>query len=111
MQTIPVDGFVVVSTPQDLAIIDAKRCINMIRKLNLNIVGIVENYSGDMFGEGAGRQLAQEIDAPFLGSMSLRASYRDTSQPTVLVDDAVNAEYAAMADQLRDSLKALGREA
>jgi hypothetical protein len=43
--------------------------------------------------------------------MSLRASYRDTSQPTVLVDDAVNAEYAAMADQLRDSLKALGREA
>ena len=111
MQTIPVDGFVVVSTPQDLAIIDAKRCINMIRKLNLNVVGIVENYSGDIFGEGAGRQLATDIDAPFLGSMSLNSSYRDTSRPTVLVDDSVSDEYASVADELRRSLKAHGREA
>ena len=111
MQTIPVDGFVVVSTPQDLAIVDAKRCINMIRKLNLNIVGIVENYAGDIFGAGAGRALADDIDAPFLGSMSLRSSYRDTSRPTVLLDDAVNAEYAAIAQELRSSLKALGRAA
>ena len=111
MQTLPMDGFVVVSTPQDLAIIDAKRCINMIRKLNLNIVGIVENYSGDIFGEGAGLKLAEDIDAPFLGSMSLRGSYRDTSKPTVLVDETVTAEYAGVADQLRSSLKALGREA
>ena len=111
MQTIPVDGFVVVSTPQDLAIIDAKRCINMIRKLNLNIAGIVENYSGEIFGAGAGRSLADDIDAPFLGSMSLRGSYRDTSRPTVLLDNAVHAEYAAVADQLRASLKALGKEA
>ena len=111
MQTLPMDGFVVVSTPQDLAIIDAKRCINMIRKLNLNVVGIVENYSGDIFGEGAGRQLAEDIDAPFLGSMSLRGSYRDTSQPTVLVDETVGQEYAAVADELRSSLKSFGREA
>ena len=104
MQTVPVDGFIVVSTPQDLAIIDAKRCINMIRKLNLNVVGVVENYSGDVFGEGAGRQLAEDIDAPFLGSMSLRGSYRDTSRPTVLVDDTVGEEYAAVADELRSSL-------
>ena len=111
MQTIPVDGFVVVSTPQDLAIIDAKRCINMIRKLNLNIAGIVENYSGEIFGSGAGRDLANDIDAPFLGSMSLRSSYRDTTRPTVLLDATVSAEYAAVADQLRTSLKALGKEA
>ena len=111
MQTIPVDGFVVVSTPQDLAIIDAKRCINMIRKLNLNIAGIVENYSGEIFGSGAGRDLANDIDAPFLGSMSLRSSYRDTTRPTVLLDNTVSAEYAAVANQLRASLKALGKEA
>ncbi len=111
MQTLPMDGFVVVSTPQDLAIIDAKRCINMIRKLNLNVVGIVENYAGDIFGEGAGRQLAEDIDAPFLGSMSLNSSYRDTSRPTVLVDDTVSGEYASVADELRRSLKAFGREA
>jgi len=111
MQTLPMDGFIVVSTPQDLAIIDAKRCINMIRKLNLNVVGVVENYCGDIFGEGAGRKLADDIDAPFLGSMSLRPSYRDTSQPTVLVDSTVGAEYATVADQLRGSLKAHGLEA
>ena len=58
----------------------------MIRKLNLNVVGVVENYCGEIFGEGAGKQLADDIDAPFLGSMSLRPSYRDTSRPTVLVD-------------------------
>ena len=111
MQTLPMDGFVVVSTPQDLAIIDAKRCINMIRKLNLNVVGIVENYAGDIFGQGAGRELAEDIDAPFLGSMSLSPSYRDTSRPTVLVDDTVSGEYASVADELRRSLKAHGREA
>ena len=111
MQTLPMDGFVVVSTPQDLAIIDAKRCINMIRKLNLNVVGIVENYAGDIFGQGAGRELAEDIDAPFLGSMSLSPSYRDTSKPTVLVDDTVSGEYASVADELRRSLKAHGREA
>lgn len=110
MQTLPMDGFIVVSTPQDLAIIDARRCINMIRKLNLKVVGVVENYSGDIFGEGAGRQLADDIDAPFLGSMSLRGSYRDTSRPTVLVDETVGGEYAAVADELRRSLKAHGLE-
>ena len=111
MQTLPMDGFIVVSTPQELAIIDAKRCINMIRKLNLNVVGVVENYCGEIFGEGAGRQLAEDIDAPFLGSMSLRPSYRDTGQPTVLVDSTVGEEYAGVANQLRSSLKAHGLEA
>jgi ATP-binding protein involved in chromosome partitioning len=111
MQTLPVDGFIVVSTPQDLAIVDAKRCINMIRKLNLNVVGVVENYSGDIFGEGAGRRLAEDIEAPFLGAMNLRSAYRDTSQPTVLVDESVMSEYAEVVEQLRNNLKALGREA
>ncbi len=111
MQTIPLDGFVVVSTPQELATIDAKRCINMIRKLNLNVLGIVENYTGEIFGEGAGRKLAQEIEAPFLGGLALRSSYRDTSNPTALADPEVGKEYAGLADAVRKSLKELGREA
>ena len=111
MQTIPLDGFVVVSTPQELATIDAKRCINMIRKLNLNVLGIVENYTGEIFGEGAGRKLAQEIEAPFLGGLALRSSYRDTSSPTALADPEVGKEYAGLADAVRKSLKELGREA
>ena len=111
MQTVPMDGFVVVTTPQELANMDAKRCINMIRKLNLNVLGVVENYTGEMFGEGAGKKLAKDVDAPFLGSMALRASYRDTSRPTVLVDPAVGQEYRQVAKAVKDSLKELGREA
>ena len=111
MQTIPLDGFVVVSTPQELATIDAKRCINMIRKLNLNVLGIVENYTGEIFGEGAGKKLAQDIDAPFLGALALRSSYRDNSSPTALADPEVGQEYANLAHGVRKSLKEMGRDA
>jgi ATP-binding protein involved in chromosome partitioning len=111
MQTLPMDGFVVVSTPQELANIDARRCINMIRKLNLNVLGVVENYSGEIFGEGAGLSLAHEVDAPFLGSMALRASYRDSSKPTVLADKDVGLEYTHLATGMRKSLKEFGRDA
>ena len=111
MQTLPMDGFVVVSTPQVLATIDAKRCINMIRKLNLNVLGIVENYTGDIFGEGAGKTLAKDIDAPFLGGMALRSSYRDTSSPTALADPEVGQEYANLVDGVKKSLQELGLDA
>ena len=111
MQTLPMDGFVVVSTPQELANIDAKRCINMIRKLNLNVLGVVENYSGEIFGEGGGKNLASEVDTPFLGSMALRGSYRDSSKPTALADPDVGEEYANIAEFMRKSLKEFGRAA
>ena len=111
MQTIPMDGFVVVSTPQQLANVDAKRCINMIRKLNLNIVGVVENYTGEVFGQGGGEEMAREVDAPFLGRMALRSSYRDADKPTVLLDDEVAVEYGSIATAMKTSLSALGREA
>ena len=111
MQTLPMDGFLVVSTPQELANIDAKRCINMIRKLNLNVLGVVENYTGEVFGEGAGKKLAKEVDAPFLGSMALRSSYRETAKPTALLDPDVGQEYARILDGLKKSLREMGREA
>jgi ATP-binding protein involved in chromosome partitioning len=111
MQTVPLDGFLVVSTPQELANVDAKRCINMIRKLNLNVLGVVENYSGEIFGEGAGRELAEEIHAPFLGNIALRSTYRDSSSPTVLLDPLVGEEYEHIVSLVKSSLKELGREA
>ena len=103
------DGFVVVSTPQELANLDAKRCINMIRKLNLNVLGIVENYTGEIFGEGTSKQLAEDVNAPFLGSLALRSSYRDNSKPTCLLDTDVAAEYKTICSQLEESLKEFGR--
>jgi ATP-binding protein involved in chromosome partitioning len=111
MQTLPMDGFLVVSTPQLLANVDAKRCINMIRKLNLNVLGVVENYTGEIFGEGAGKDLAREVDAPFLGTLALRASYRDTSKPTALLDRLVGEEYAQVVEGVKRRLQELGREA
>ncbi len=109
MQTLPMDGFVVVSTPQELANIDAKRCINMIRKLNLNILGVVENYTGEVFGQGAGKKLAEQVGAPFLGNLALRSSYRDSSKPTSLLDEEVADEYARLAEGVEKSLQELGR--
>ena len=100
----------VVSTPQELANMDAKRCINMIRKLNLNILGVVENYTGEVFGEGGGSKMAKEVDAPFLGTLALRSAYRDSSKPTVLLDQEVSREYTHLVKGLEKSLAELGRE-
>ena len=111
MQNLPMDGFVVVSTPQDLANLDAKRCINMIRKLNLNVLGVVENYTGEIFGEGGGKNLANEVDAPFLGDLNLRSIYRDTSKPTALLDKSVKDEFISVATEMKKSLKEFGSEA
>ena len=58
MQTLNLDGFIIVTTPQELAVLDAKRSINMIKKMNLNVYGIVENLSGGVFGSGGGQSLA-----------------------------------------------------
>jgi ATP-binding protein involved in chromosome partitioning len=93
MQVLTMDGFVVVTTPQPLAGMDAKRSINMIKKLNVEVLGIVENFTGEIFGSGAGQELADDLSLPFLGTIELRSDYKDQSMPTVLAHDAVSAEY------------------
>ena len=107
MQVLAMDGFVVVTTPQSLAALDAKRSINMIRKLNVEVLGVVENYTGEVFGSGAGRELADSMDLPFLGEVALRPDYRDDSQPTALASPEVAAEYDAIWEGLRARLSAL----
>ena len=104
MQTLPLDGFIIVATPQELAKIDAKRSINMIHKMNLPALGIVENLSGDIFGQGAGEDLAREMNLPFLGRLSLRSSYQDTSKPTVLLDPEVQKEYRLVIKNIQLAL-------
>ncbi len=105
MQTLTLDGFVVVTTPQELAKIDAMRSINMIRKLKVNVLGVVENFSGSIFGSGAGEDLAKEMDIPFLGRFELREDYRDTSKPTVLNSKAVRSEYQQVAERAINELE------
>ena len=64
-----------VSTPQSLSILDAKKSLNMAKKLNINIVGLVENMSGEIFGRGQLPKVAKELNIPYLGSIELHKSY------------------------------------
>jgi ATP-binding protein involved in chromosome partitioning len=105
MQVLQMDGFVAVTTPQSLAVLDAKRSINMVKKLQVETLGVVENYTGDIFGSGAGRQLADEMGLTFLGQLALRSDYQDDSQPTVLASAAVKAEYDAIWKPLKARLE------
>ena len=104
MQTLQLDGFVVVTTPQELAVVDARRSINMIRTLKVKVLGVVENFAGDVFGSGGGESLAEELDLPFLGRFSLSPDYRQTHKPTVLLSDDVMREYTAVAEALKEGL-------
>ncbi len=100
MQVLTVDGFISVTTPQYLAVLDAKRSINMIKKMNINILGVVENFSGEVFGTGAGEVLAQDMGVPFLGKVELRIDYRQSSKPTVLVNKDVLQEFENIVSKI-----------
>ena len=96
-QQVPLTGAVIVSTPQDLALIDARKGLNMFKKVSVPILGIVENMStficpkcgeqSDIFGHGGARAEAQKIGVPFLGAVPLHMEIRETSdagQPVVI---------------------------
>jgi hypothetical protein len=71
----------------------------------------VENYTGDVFGQGGGENLAKEVGAPYLGALALRSAYRDSTRPTSLLDSEVGEEYAHLVEGMKKSLKEMGREA
>ncbi len=106
MQTLSLDGFVVVTSPQELAKLDAKRSINMIRKLNVNVLGVVENFSGEIFGTGAGQELASELGLTFMGSLGLRADYMDMSKPACVASPLIAAEYENIVQALEPAVTA-----
>jgi ATP-binding protein involved in chromosome partitioning len=88
-QQVPLDGAVIVSTPQDLALIDAKKAIDMLKRLQIPLLGLVENMSYfiapdtgrryDIFGHGGARQAAADLGMPFLGEVPLVMAIRETS--------------------------------
>lgn len=110
MQTLTLDGFVVVSTPQELAVVDAKRSINMIKTLKLNVLGIVENMAGDMFGSGGGEQLAAEMGLRFLGRTEMRKDYRDGNKPASLSSKDVRKEYEHIVGEVKEALAAVSED-
>jgi len=88
-QQVPLAGAVIVSTPQDLALIDARKGLAMFRKVNVPVLGIVENMStfvcphcgerSDIFGHGGARADAARLGVPFLGEVPLTLAIRETS--------------------------------
>ena len=99
MQTLQLNGFVVVTTPQDLAVLDAKRSINMIKKMNIEILGVVENMAGDIFGKGGGERLAKDLDVAFLGRIELSKEFASFGADlAVLKHDKARKRYQALAE-------------
>jgi ATP-binding protein involved in chromosome partitioning len=88
-QSVPLTGAIIVTQPQSVAVDDARRGLAMFEKLNVPILGVIENMAGELFGEGGGETLAQERGVPFLGRIPLVASVRvggDTGHPAVADD-------------------------
>jgi ATP-binding protein involved in chromosome partitioning len=98
-QQAPLAGAIIVSTPQDLALIDARKGLNMFRKVDVPVLGIIENMSyflcpkcgerSDIFGHGGARAEADKLELPFLGEVPLHMDIRATSDagtPIVAVD-------------------------
>jgi len=98
-QQVPLAGAVIVSTPQDLALIDARKGLNMFTKVNVPVLGIVENMStfvcphcgeaSDIFGHGGAKAEAERLGVPFLGEVPLTMAVRETSdegKPVVATD-------------------------
>lgn len=104
-QQVPLAGAVIVSTPQDLALIDARKGLNMFRRVNVPVLGILENMSyflcphcggrTDIFSHGGARQEAERLGVPFLGGVPLDIKIRETSDGgSPIVASAPNSSHA-----------------
>ena len=75
------------------------------RERGIPITGVIENFSGDIFGRGAGEQLSKEMSLEFLGHIELRPDYQNTDRPTVLVSEMVKDEYEKILDGVLKQLE------
>ena len=122
VQTVDLDGAVMVTTPQKVATGDVRRGIKMFERVNTRVLGVVENMCGfqipgsdevvDLFGRGGGEELARELSIPFLGRVPIDIAVRkagDEGRPTVLSapDSPAAASLAEIGANLLQALKAL----
>ncbi|HEX4079657.1 MAG TPA: iron-sulfur cluster carrier protein ApbC [Rhizomicrobium sp.] len=125
-QRVPLKGAIIVSTPQDLALVDARKGLAMFRKTKVPILGIVENMSvfvcphcgkeSHIFSHGGARRVAESLDAPFLGEIPLVPAIRESSDAgTPIVAQAPQSPEAqafiALAEKIARSLEAPTRAA
>jgi ATP-binding protein involved in chromosome partitioning len=119
-QNVPLAGAVIVSTPQDLALIDARRGVTMFKQVNVPILGVVENMSyficphcqgrSEIFAHGGARHEAEHLGVPFLGEVPLALTIRehaDAGRPIMVeVPDGPHAQaYRAIAQRVKGGLE------
>ena len=117
VQTIPLTGAVIVTTPQEVSLIDARKGLKMFERVNVPVLGIVENMSYfiapdtkkqyDIFGNGGGRRLAAEMSVPFLGEIPIDPRIReggDNGKP--IVYELQGTEYAEKIVEISKNLAA-----
>lgn len=121
-QQVKLNGAVIVSTPQDIALIDARRGLNMFRRVNVPVLGIIENMSqfscpncghiSEIFSHGGARKEAEKLDVPFLGELPLDLSIRlhsDQGIPVTAVDptSTISGIYRDIGQKVLDYLKVI----
>ena len=121
VQQVPLAGAVVVTTPQDVALLDVERGIAMFEQVNTPVLGVVENMSyyecpkcgrhDDIFGSGGGDRIAERCGVPLLGRIPLVPAIReggDAGEPIVIADpkSAVTATFLEVADKVLDGIEA-----
>jgi ATP-binding protein involved in chromosome partitioning len=114
-QKVPVSGSVIVTTPQDLALLDARKGVEMFRKVNIPVLGVVENmavhicsqcgHAEHLFGEGGGEKLASQYGVELLASLPLSILIReqaDNGKPTAIAepDSQIAMIYQELARQV-----------
>jgi ATP-binding protein involved in chromosome partitioning len=124
-QRVPMTGAVIVTTPQDIALLDAKKGIKMFEKVGVPILGIVENmavhvcsncgHAEHIFGEGGGKRMAEQYGMDYLGALPLDIKIRlqaDSGKPTVVADPdgEVAGIYKAVARQVAIKIAAKAKD-
>ncbi|MEN8990509.1 MULTISPECIES: iron-sulfur cluster carrier protein ApbC [unclassified Acinetobacter] len=116
-QRIPVTGAVIVTTPQNVALMDATKGIELFNRVHIPVMGVVENMSThicsncgheeQIFGTGGGDQLSAQYDIPLLGRLPLNVQIRenaDAGKPSVIAGDDAAESYMAIAQKIADAL-------
>ena len=122
-QRIPVTGAVIVTTPQNVALMDAVKGIELFNRVQIPVMGVIENmsthicsncgYEEQIFGQGGGDKLAEQYDIPLLGRLPLNVSIRenvDAGTPSVIAGDAAADSYIAIAQKIAKKLPKAGKD-
>jgi ATP-binding protein involved in chromosome partitioning len=109
VQQVPLSGAVIVTTPQEVATMDAKKCAQMFIKTGVKLAGVIENMSHyvdangnqvNIFGQGGGKRLADEFNVPLLGSVPIDISLRKASDSGMQYDGKYREIYLGIAQKL-----------